>query len=516
MIHRFAIRVPLAAALLFAWAVCVEAREVSITILHTTDLHGFIWPVTDYNGNENVGGLLRLASAIEAERADAENVLLLDSGDTYQGGPESFLTEGRMVTRALDWLGYDAWVLGNHEFDWGLEWLKGMLGEGTTPALGANIAPRPGTRNPIPDVKPFIMRDVDGVRVAIIGLTTPAIPTWSRPHLLGNLVFSRSVETLRNIMPAVRGERPDVMILIVHQGLLYGDNWANEINAITRHFPELDLILGGHTHQVVPGVEVNGVLYMQPGYHGIWLGRVDLVYDTIGRRLIRREGRVVHVGDQYEKHPGLHAALRDDLEETARRLDERIGRAETTLAARTRVEGQSPVQQLIGRAIADAVDAEIVLHGIFSGDPLPEGDIRLRDLWSIIPYENSIGVVMLTPRELARVLEENAALLGSPHFQGVYGVRYELHAGAAKGKRVRDLRKADGSHLHPRKRYRVAMNSYVLASGGERFAKARLLADRPVARLRMMEIDTRTAVGDYIRRNSPLQSEPWDYVTIVR
>ncbi len=507
----------LVSVLLLSLARPADAREVSITILHTTDLHGFLRPVRDYEGNEGVGGVLRLASAIEAERAGIRNVLLLDSGDTYQGGPESFLTGGQIMNRVLDGLGYDAWVLGNHEFDWGLDRLAERLEEGTTPVLGANIAPRPGTDHPLPRLKPFLIRELDGVRVAIIGLTTPAIPSWSRPHLVGNLVFSGSVDSLREILPSVRAERPDVMILIAHQGYMpYGDNHANEINAIARHFPELDVILGGHTHQVIPRAEINGILYVQPGYHGIWLGRVDLVYDTVERRLIRREGRVIHVGDGYEKHPELKALLSEDLERTERLLDERVGRAKTELAARTSIEGQSPVQQLISRAIAGAVDAEIVLHNVFSKDSIPEGDIRFGDVWNLMPYDNTIGVLQLTPGELTEILEENAALSGRPHFQGVYGVRYDLHPRAPEGERVRNLRQADGSRLHPRRRYRVAINSYVLASGGARFPAARRLADHPLSRLDMTDIHTRSAVLDYIRRESPLQPQPFDQVTIIR
>ncbi len=505
------------AALTLTFPQDVAAREVSITLLHTSDLHGFVFPVTDYDGNKEVGGILRLASAIESEREGLHNVLLLDSGDTYQGGAESLLTRGRIVNEALGWLGFDSWVLGNHEFDWGLEWLAGLLETCPVPALGANISSRPGTENPLHTVKPFIIRDMDGVRVAVIGLTTPAIPTWSRPHLLGNLLFSKSVETLRKVMPAVREHQPDIMVMITHQGYgRFGDNYANEINAIAGHFPELDVILGGHTHQVVHGADVNGVLYVQPGYHGIWLGRVDLVYDTVRRELVKRESKIIHVGDNYEKHEGLLSALEDDLERVDRILEGKVGYAKADISAKSSLPGQSPMQQLICRAISYASEAEIVLHGILSDGNLYEGEILERDIWRIVPYENTIGVMMLTPDELRDILEENAGQLRGYRGMGVYGIKYDLYPDASEGMRVGNMLLPDGSTMHPRRRYAVAMNSYVLASGGGRFPVTRRTADQPISRLRMLDIDTRDAVRNYIANNSPVIPESYNMVTIVR
>jgi 2',3'-cyclic-nucleotide 2'-phosphodiesterase (5'-nucleotidase family) len=507
----------LAAAWLTAAPAPAPAREVPITILHTTDLHGHLFPVTDYDKNEDVGGLLRCATLIEQRRAAKPGALLVDCGDSFQGGAESFLTGGRMTVQAMEWLRYDAWVLGNHEFDWGLDALKKLHDETTLPMLGANVGVRRGQKQPLDKVRPFLIREVDGVRVALVGLNTPGIPSWSRPELLGPMEFDGSVRALARVMPAVRAEHPDVLVLLVHQGYrAYGDNHANEINQIVRKFPEFDVIIGGHTHVVMPEVRLKNTLYTQAGYHGNWLGEVDLVFDTVAGRVVRKQSVVHRVGREYPDHPELRARLEPDLQKALKYLDTPVGRAETELKASLRAPGQSPVQQLLARAIAARSGADVVLHGVLEDETLVAGPIAMRDVWRIVPYENRIGIAELNLREIKEILEENVSNLNSIHFLGIYGMHYELWPDAPPGRRVANLRLPDGSIPHPKKRFKVAMNSYALASGGQRCPLLRKIAERPTSRLKLLEADTRQAVVDYIRAHSPLRIEPGREVTIHR
>lgn len=506
-----------ALVLLLAGPTVLSARQVALTIVHTTDLHGHVLPTHDYDGTEGLGGLLRCATVIERLREEEPNLLLVDCGDLYQGGMESFMSGGRIMNDALAWLGYDAWVIGNHEFDWGLDALVEAVNGSTVTVLGANVGVRPGADNPLSNVKPFVIREVDGIRVALVGLTTDAIPNWSRPNLLGDVAIADSVATLREVLPQVRTLRPDVMVLLVHQGYRpFGDSAANQVNRIADHFPEFDLIIGGHSHQPVGDAEVNGVLYAQAGYYGIWLGKARLIYDTVARRIVEREGQLIHVADAYEPHEGLRDALRKDLDRAEQAAAAEIGLVTGSLTPKSRMTGQSGIQELFCRAMADAVDAEVVLHGVLSDQTLDEGPVYEKDIWRMVPYENSIGTLLITVAELQEILENNVDVMGRSSFMGVYGIQYDLHEYAEPGRRVRNVRLADGSPIHPRKRLRVAMNSYVLASGGARFPAARRLADDPVTRLDMTGIDTRSAVRDYIRKHSPVSIEVRDAVRHVR
>ncbi len=486
----------------------VAARHVPIVIIHTTDLHGHVWPARDYDGTENIGGLLRCATLIAEWREKHPNVLLVDMGDLYQGAIESYLTRGLIMNRALAWLDYDAWVLGNHEFDWGLDILATAVNDSSVPVLGANVGGRPGAPNPLSRVRPYVIRQVDGVRIALVGLTTDAIPTWSRPHLLGDVIIEDSVAALRRILPAVRAERPDIMVLLAHQGYRpFGDSPANQINRIARHFPEFDLILGGHSHQPVDQTYVNGILYSQAGYYGIWLGKVRLVYDTVARRIIEETAEAVHIDEQIEMNAALLEALEPDLMRARELANQQVGELTHGLTARSSTPGQSGVQQLICRAIAAAAGVDVVLHGRLADESLTAGPVYRHDVWRIVPYENTIGVLQLTAGELQEILDENVDQIQRSQFIGVHGIQYELHEAAEAGNRIRNLRLADGSAIHPRRRIGVALNSYVLASGGMRFPAVRRLADDPLTRLDMTDIETRAAVITYLQRNRPLAVE---------
>jgi 5'-nucleotidase len=498
---RGALLAALAAA---AWLIPVgaPARLVEIRVLHTTDLHGHILPTRDYNGRKDVGGLLRGATLLRKLRAEREHVLLLDCGDLYQGSVESLLTEGRIMTRALDALGYDAWILGNHEFDWGLDKLVARQGEATTPVLAANIVTREGRPQPLTRVQPFLLREFEGVKVAVVGLITPGVPSWSLPDLLGDLEFQRSVAALQRVMPAVRAAAPDVILLATHQGWRAGgDDHANEVNEIARQFPEITAIIGGHSHVVEETRLVDGVLFTQAGYYGVWLGCLDLAYDTVARKVVRREPKIWEVGDQYAPDEELGRLLESDLARARTYAAEVVGRAADDLTAVPDARGGSPVQRLICKAIAGAVDAEIVFHGTLSQDPIPAGPITRAAIMEVVPYENRIGVALLTPAEILAIVEENARRRGTINHMGIWGLKV---VDQPDGTRV--LRLPDDTAPHPRKRFRVAFNSYVLASGGRRFPRLREICAAPEARLQITAVDTRAAVTEFVRRHSPLRT----------
>ena len=165
--------------LLLSLVLSAGARQVPITILCTTDVHGHVLPYLDSTSGKEVGGMLRCATAIEEIRKKEPNVLYVDCGDLIQGTAESWLTRGRIMTRTMEWLRCDAWVVGNHDFDWGIDALAALHDQTSLNMLSANLIVRPDATNRLCKVMPYVIKDVDGVRVAIVGLTTPGIPTWT-------------------------------------------------------------------------------------------------------------------------------------------------------------------------------------------------------------------------------------------------------------------------------------------------------------------------------------------------
>lgn len=480
-----------------------QAREVAVTILHTTDLHGQILPAQQEGAVEESGGLLRCATVIQRIRDQEPHVLLVDCGDLWVGSPESHLTRGQIVHRAVSWLRYEAWVPGNHDLDWGYEPFRQLVRRAPMPVLAANLVTRTAG---VEGLQPFRVVERKGLRIALVGLTTPGLSRWLLPEQMGPLTAENSLPALRRIMPRVRAEKPDILVLLLHQGKRpFGDDFANQVEQIAATFPEFDLVLGGHTHQTVPGVKIGKVWYAQAGYQGHWVGRVDLVYDTIQRAVVRVRADLIVVGPAVEPHPELYALLQADLDRIQKRLAEKVGQTERELVASAAPPGQSPVQQLLSAALAEGTGAEIVLQGIQVEAVLPPGPITLRDVWRLAPYENRVGLCSLTAAELRAVLEENAEHLGTPRFLGVRGLTYDLNSDAPRGRRVQNMRLSDGRKLHGRKRYRVAASSYALASGGERFLLLRAFSRRPHARFELAAQDARSLLIRYLRRHCPLR-----------
>ncbi|HTS19401.1 MAG TPA: bifunctional UDP-sugar hydrolase/5'-nucleotidase [Verrucomicrobiae bacterium] len=523
MLRPLIVRAAILLALLAPEAV---AREVPIVILHTCDLHGNILPTESYEGETNVGGIARCATVIGQIRAHEKNVLLVDAGDTMQGTPVSFFSGGEVMVKCLNALHYDSWTWGNHEFDWGLEKLAADAEQAEIPIVVGDIYRVTNGENAVSQrilshLKPYVIRDVDGVKVGIIGLDTPGVPSWSRPRLISGLGFADSVETLRKVVPEARAAGAQVLVLVCHQGYREaGDDHANQINAIAREFPEIDVIIGAHTHRNFPEFKVSGVLYTQADYYGIYLGRVDLVFDTDKGRVIRRQSNTFLMDDHIPFDPAILKLAGEDLDRAAKASSAVIGEATDDFWVRALPHKETPVHDLIFEAIADAlrergVKVDAIVHGIVENHyGLKKGPITVGDVWKVVPYENTIGKLDLSKARLLDILEEDAA--GSPgDFRGIWGLKWTFDPNAPPGHRTVSLTRADGSPIGDDEILTVALNSYDLASGGQRWKKVREYADRPESKLVEYDFQTRQAVIDYIRKQgkiSPTIGDWWKTV----
>src|SRR6185436_8784617 len=198
-------------------------ERVQITILGTTDLHGNINPIDYYTNKPDNRGFAKMATLIKRVRKEHPNVLLIDSGDTIQGSPlESF--HGRKnnappdpMMLAMSSLSYDAMTVGNHEYNFGLKVLEKARSEAKFPWLSANTY---ATQTQKPHYKPYIVKEVAGVRIGILGLTTPGIPNWDNAPNYGGLEFNEPLAEARKWVPILRDqEKADVVVIAMHMGL---------------------------------------------------------------------------------------------------------------------------------------------------------------------------------------------------------------------------------------------------------------------------------------------------------
>ncbi|MFZ3375603.1 MAG: bifunctional UDP-sugar hydrolase/5'-nucleotidase, partial [Chthoniobacterales bacterium] len=395
---------------------------VSISILHTTDLHGHILPTSDYDGNSNLGGLARCVTQIRYWRQQNPNSIVIDVGDVYQGTDVGLRTKGELMIDLFNHLKYDAWVVGNHEFDWGIEPFLHAVEKSTMPVLAANTlveGRRAGdildAKNPFAKIQPYIMKEVAGIKIAIIGVTTPGMPFWFRPEFIRGIDFQYPVEPVRRAIGKAKNEGANAIVLTGHMGLKTrtgGDDFANNVMALTCEFPETAVFIAGHTHQAISSRMTNGVLLTQADHFGIYAGRVDLVFDRASKRLLHRQARCEFMDRRIHPDPVVVSRAKSQLDESNAALAQPIGELAKTLHARGRPGAPSDVERLIGAAIVEALQdrdviVDAVFHGVFDdGTAFVAGPKTVNEVWNLIPYENYLVTAELTSDEIKTIMEE--------------------------------------------------------------------------------------------------------------
>jgi 2',3'-cyclic-nucleotide 2'-phosphodiesterase (5'-nucleotidase family) len=353
---------------------------VCISILHTTDLHGHILPASDYNGNPDRGGLARCVTQIRRWRRQNVNSILIDVGDVYQGTDIGLRSKGELMIDLFNHLKYDAWVVGNHEFDWGIEPFQRALERSTMPVLAANTlldGKQAGefadAKHPFAKIQPFILKVIAGIKVAIVGVATPGMAFWLRPEFARGIDFQYPVEPVRRAIAMAKSEGADATVLTGHMGLKPrsgGDDFANTVMALTSEFPEAAVFIAGHTHQAVPNRLTNGVLFTQADHFGLHVGRVDLLFDRNSRKLLHREAICELMDDRFRIDYTIISRAKSELAESDAALAQPIGELAETLHARSHPGEPSDLERLIGAAIMEAmwergVQVDGAMHGVF-------------------------------------------------------------------------------------------------------------------------------------------------------
>ena len=494
-------------------AAALESDTVCISILHTTDLHGHILPTADYDGNPDYGGLARCAAQIRRWRRENANSILIDVGDVYQGTEVSLRSKGELMIDLFNHLRYDAWIVGNHEFDWGIETFLNALQRSAMPVLAGNtiLNGKPAGassdwQHPFAKVQPLIVKEVAGIKLAIIGMTTPGMPFWLGPEFTRGIEFQNPVEPVRRAMARAKGEGADAIVLSGHMGLKMrtgGDDFANTVMALTSEFPEIAVFIAGHTHQAIPSRLTNGALFTQADHFGIHVGRVDLLFDRNSKKLLHRAAICELMDNRFHPDHVIVSRAKSQLAESDAALSSPVGELAETLRGRSRPGMPSDVERLIGAAISEAlaernVPVDGVMHGAFDDTAaLVAGPKTLNDIWTLIPYENYIVTARLSPEEIKTVMEE---VFASHEKRNLLGFELKTQ-GRGNDCRIVSITLADGRPLDRNKKYDIAFNSFDSRSGGHHFMKLRALLERPEANYVLYPVQTRDALIDYFQRH---------------
>src|SRR5947207_13608310 len=491
---------------------------ICISILHTTDLHGHILPAPDYNGNPDRGGLARCVTQIRRWRRQNADSILIDVGDVYQGTDVGLRSKGELMIDLFNHLKYDAWVVGNHEFDWGIEPFEHALQRSTMPVLAANtlLEGKPAgefsdAKNPFAGIQPYILKEIGGIKIAIIGVTTPGMSFWFRPEFTRGIDFQHPIEPVRRAIAMAKSEGAAAVVLTGHMGLKMrsgGDDFANSVMALTSEFPEVAAFIAGHTHQSIPSRLTNGVLFTQADHFGIHVGRVDLLFDRNSKKLLHREAICEVMDNRFRCDNVILSRAQSQLTESDVALAQPIGELAETLRGRSRHGMASDIERLIGAAITQAlrgrkVAVDGVMHGTFDDNAdLFAGPKTVSDIWSVIPYENYIVTAQLSPEEIKAVMEE---VFTSHEKRNLLGFETRTE-GRSNDCRIISMTLADGRPLDRGKKYVIAFNSFDSRSAGHHFMKLRALLESPSAKSTLHPVQTRDALIDYFRRHKIVHS----------
>ena len=501
----------------------VAPERVQITVLGTTDLHGNIDPIDYYTNKPDNRGLAKVATLIKRTRRDQPNTLLIDSGDTIQGSPlESF--HGRKNNQPIDpmmlvmnSLKYDAMAVGNHEYNFGLNVLEKARREAQFPWLSGNTYE---VKTGKTHYEPYIVKEMAGVRIGILGLTTPGIPNWDNPPNYAGLEFHNPILEARKWVTTLRTkEKVDIVVVAMHMGL--GEDLRtgevspgqipheNDAVQIARQVPGIDVIFMGHTHRDVPSLYINGVLLTQANAWGRHLARADLYLEKSaeGWHVYAKAARTIPVDDRVEADPEVVKLAEPYDKETQAWLGRTIGESAADLTAKEARFRDTAILDLIQKVQLEAGNADVSMVASFNSEArIAKGPVTVRDIAGLYVYENTLVVLELTGQQLKDALEHSAKYfkayvpgkrpidlvdekIPAYNFDIAEGVTYDLDISKPVGQRIQNL-SFKGQPVRPDQKLRLATNNYrVNGGGGYDMYKAATVVHRSSEEIRELIID---------------------------
>lgn len=421
-----------------------EEAARQVTILYVADLHAQLEPHLErfwHGGEERLelaGGFARVAAAIDAIRAERKGaVLVLDAGDTFQGSAPAALTQGRAILPALRLVGFDGAVPGNWEVAYGPEVMRARTGESGHPWFAANVRDEATGERVF---APWLLKEVAGVKVAVIGYTDPDVPLRQPPAYSVGLAYDGADELPELVRRAREDEGADVVLLASHVGLARAVALADRV-------PGVDAHLSGDTHERTyePIAAADGSWVVEPGAFGSFLGRLDL-FVRDGEVIDRRWELIELTADRFPEKAEVRAAIDEALAPLRDHLQQPVGTIASTLERYDVVE--TSLDTLLADALREATGTDIALsNGFRFGAPLAAGTVREKHLWDFFPIVTNLKTGKVTGRQLRdfweRELENVFAADPEKRFGGWVprpsGMSLRFRAKAPKGSRVLEI-----------------------------------------------------------------------------
>lgn len=467
-------------------ALGLQAQEARIQILGTTDMHGHVMAEDTFSLQPANLGWAKIATLIRRQKALNPDTILVDCGDTLQGEPLNYVRNTlrrdlpEPSVAIMNALGYAAMAVGNHDYDFGQDLLHEVEKQARFPFLSANTLTAKGG----PAFPAHVVVTVGGVRVALVGFTTPRTAALAGPQNAAGLTFQDIVTTARALVPRLREkEKADVVVALVHSGLGRADGQEGDENEALRladQVPGLDVILTGHTHQAIQ-TERKGIPILQAEAHGRALAVVDLdLRKEKGRwRVAASQGRLLRPESDTPVDPEVLSLTADLRAATDRYLDTAATDLAVDLDSRWSRMEDTPLMQLIHQVQRQATGAQLSAAASPGAKLfIPKGPTSVRQFYALSPYENQVARIRITGAQLKAYLEHAARhytyswepeLYNSDvpihDFDMVDGVGYALDLGKPIGSRVVNL-SFQGKPVKPEQTFTLALTTYRLWGGG--------------------------------------------------
>jgi 5'-nucleotidase/UDP-sugar diphosphatase len=471
---------------LLAFVLCLvclaDARagddRIHVVVLHTNDLHGQVLPRKatwlKRDPAPMIGGLPRVAAYVNRVKAEAEKngeiVFVVDAGDWFQGTPEGMVDDGAGFVRAIALVGYDALCIGNHDFDHGIPNLVTILKSTSLPAVAANLDDKK-TNKPVDWVPQYRIVERGGLRVAFVGLVTPATPEITHPDAK-TLDFVATSVALERVEKELES-KVDWIVPLTHEGV-------DDDKKLAAAHPELDLIVGGHSHTFLrtkendtgkvkeDGLRAGKTLIVQTGSKAEAVGRVDVWLDKATKRVVESKEKLVDL-DEDPKPEFANAAVMKACDELAARNEQRMKEVIGTLTATAEKSKDPLTSSAMGNLLSDALRAYAVADvGLMNRGgiraELQGGPITRRDVFEVMPFDNNVVVLKMTGAELEGLVRN--AIEGKAHSGiEVSGMTIQVLVDAAGTRKLTGIHVGD-KPVDAAKVYRVVMNSF-MADGGD-------------------------------------------------
>lgn len=495
------------------------AEEVTIKIASTTDVHGNYFPYNFITMSPGEGSLSRVATRVRQLRDSlgTDRVILLDNGDILQGQPTAYYYNfikpdtTHLTARMLRYLGYDAETIGNHDVETGhavYDRYRRDLGD--LPLLGANVVERSTGK---PYLKPYTVIERNGIRVAVLGLLTPAIPAWLPENLWEGLEFEDMVESAKKWVPYImENEKPDLLVGLFHSGhdseKMTGEWRENASLLVADQVPGFDIIFMGHDHRLfnsAAGDKVNsGALVLNPSNNAVYLAEADVTFTLDKGKVIGKKitGNLTPL-HSLEPDSAFMAAFSSEQQEIKDFVSRKIGTSTGDFSVRDAYFGSSAFMELLHDLQLEISGAEISFAAPLSFDAvIKEGDLHMSDMFTLYKYENMLYTMAMTGREIKDYLEmsyslwadvmkssddnlllfadaqkggakgDYAKLLNpSYNFDSAAGIKYTVDVTKPQGSKINIISMSDGTPFDLDKTYKVAVNSYRGNGGGDLLTK---------------------------------------------